>query len=112
MKKIEYIFRLTILMFFFHQLNGQTINTYAGTTQGFSGDGGSATSAQLNFPGSVAVDAFCNVYFSDPGIRRIRKINSAGVVSTIAGNGTPGYSGDGGPALAAQFSFPEHLTID
>lgn len=112
MNKSKLIFKLILLILFFHELDAQTINTYAGTSQGFSGDGGSATTAQLNFPGAIAVDAFCNVYFSDPGNRRIRKINSAGVISTIAGNGTAGYSGDGGPALAAQFTFPEHLTLD
>jgi hypothetical protein len=93
--------------------NAQTINTFAGVgTPGYSGDGGSATLAQLNRPASIAVDAYCNVYFTDGSNHVIRKINSAGVISTIAGNGTGGYSGDGGPATSAQLFYPQHLALD
>jgi len=64
------------------------ISTFAGNgTQGFSGDGGSATSAQLYQPGQVAVDASGNIYIADCGNERIRKVTTSGIISTIAGNG-------------------------
>src|SRR5437667_131599 len=79
------------------------INTIAGNDkQGFSGDGGPATSASLNAPRGIAVDPAGNVYIVDAGNLRIRKVNPAGVISTVAGGGTPGFSGDGGPASSAQ----------
>ena len=57
-------------------------------------------------------DKLGNIYISDRGNNRIRKINSAGVISTIAGIGTYGFSGDGGPALNAKFAYPEELSMD
>src|SRR5205809_493227 len=79
-----------------------TINTFAGNgTAGFSGDGGPATNAQLNLDlfelEGVAVDASGNVFIADEFNNRIRKVTPAGIISTIAGNGTQGFSGDGGP---------------
>ncbi len=71
-------------------------------TAGFSGDGAAATSAQLNKPQGVAVDGFGSVYITDSENSRIRKVTK-GVITTVAGNGTSGFSGDGGPATAAQF---------
>jgi sugar lactone lactonase YvrE len=89
------------------------ITTIAGNgTVGFSGDGGQATAAQLTNPTGVAVDSVGNVYIADAGTHRIRKVNAAGVISTVAGNGTPGYSGDGGPAIAAQLNFPLGVAVD
>jgi sugar lactone lactonase YvrE len=89
------------------------INTVAGNGSfGFSGDGGPATSAQLNFPASVAVDSVGNLYFSDSANNRIRKVTPAGTISTVAGNGTAGFSGDGGPATAAQLNSPFGVAID
>jgi sugar lactone lactonase YvrE len=83
------------------------ITTIAGTgTGGFSGDGGQATSAQLSFPDDVAVDAAGNVYIADAGNHRLRKVSPSGVITTIAGTGTPGFSGDGGQAASAQLAFP------
>src|SRR5438093_1444496 len=80
-----------------------TISTIAGNGKdGFNGDGGPATSASLNAPRGIAVDAAGNVYIVDAGNLRIRKVNPAGVISTVAGGGTPGFSGDGGPASSAQ----------
>ena len=67
---------------------------------GFSGDNGPATSAQLNSPDGVAVDSFGTLYIADTGNSRIRKASN-GVISTVAGNGTPGFSGDNGPATSA-----------
>jgi uncharacterized protein (TIGR03437 family) len=71
----------------------------------FSGDGGPATSAGLFSPGGVAVDTSGNLYIADIGNNRIRKVNTAGTISTVAGNGTKGYSGDGGAATSAELSM-------
>jgi DNA-binding beta-propeller fold protein YncE len=82
------------------------ISTVAGNgTQGFSGDNGPATSAQLNQPAGIAVDSAGNLYIADEGNNRIRKVTN-GVITTVAGNGTRGFSGDGGPATSAQLYFP------
>src|SRR5689334_20119924 len=82
------------------------ITTVAGDGQGaFGGDGGPATEASLNMPGSVAVDATGNVYIADWQNERIRKINPAGIISTVAGNGRRGFSGDGGPAVNASLDL-------
>ena len=93
--------------------NGQ-ISTVAGTgVQGFSGDDGPANAAQLNFPGDVAVDADGNLFIEDLGNYRIRKVLvGPGAISTIAGTGTFGFSGDGGPALAAQFGQLKGIALD
>ena len=89
------------------------ITTVAGTgVEGYFGDGLQATSAQLSFPRAVAVDAAGNLYIADTGNCRIRKVTPAGVISTIAGDGTANYSGDGGSASAAELSYPEALTLD
>jgi len=73
---------------------------------GFSGDGGPATSANLNYPQGVAVDAAGNFYIADTVNHRVRRVSAAtAIIETIAGNGTVGYSGDGGPAVAAELSF-------
>lgn len=91
----------------------QTINTIAGTgTSGFSGDGGAATLAMLSQAWGLEIDpATGDIYFSDFQNYRVRKINSSGVVTTIAGNGSSAYSGDGGPATAAGISGPTDLAI-
>ena len=83
------------------------ITTIAGTdTNGFSGDGGPATSAQLNTPRSVAVDADGNVYISDYINSRVRKVTPAGTIFTVAGNGQFSYTGDGGDAGKAALNLP------
>jgi hypothetical protein len=90
-----------------------TISTVAGNgTEGFSGDGGLATSAELNEPYAVGVDSSGNLYISDGFNHRIRKVNTSGYISTVAGNGTYGYSGDGGPATSAEISVPSGLAFD
>jgi uncharacterized repeat protein (TIGR01451 family) len=76
------------------------------------GDGCPATSASIAAATGVAVDAAGNVYFCDSGNFRIRKIGPSGVISTIAGNGTPGYSGDGGPATQAMLLPPTSIAVD
>jgi len=78
---------------------------------GFSGDGGPATSATLNAPSGVAADSVGNIYFTDRGNGRVRKINTSGVISTIAGTGTQGFSGDGGAATAAQLNYPDQIAV-
>lgn len=91
------------------------ISTIAGRPEqfGFSGDGGPATAALLDFPIGVAVDGVGNVYICDNGNSRIRKVTAAtGVISTIAGNGESGFSGDGGPATMARFSNPQNVAVD
>ena len=89
------------------------ITTVAGNgQQGFSGDGGPATSASLNAPYSVAIDSSGNLYISDSGNHRIRKVNLAGTITTVAGNGQPGSSGDGGPATAASLNVPLGIAVD
>jgi hypothetical protein len=94
------------------QLSG-TISTVAGDgTQGFSGDGGPATNASLYEPNGVAVDAAGNVYIADPGNSRVRKVSTSGTVTTVAGNGSPGFSGDGGPATNASLDGLRGVAVD
>lgn len=91
------------------------ISRIAGTagSAGFSGDGELATNARLNSPTGVAVDGSGNIYISDATNNRIRKITAAdGKISTIAGNGQAGSTGDGGPALSASMNFPYGLAVD
>jgi hypothetical protein len=86
------------------------ISTVAGTgTPGFSGDGGPATAAQLTNPNAVAVTADGGFLIADSGNRRIRRVSSSGIISTVAGTGVQGSSGDGGAATAAQLNAPEGL---
>jgi len=81
------------------------------STPGFSGDGGPATAAEVDFVYGITLDKTGNIYFVD-GETRIRKINVAGIISTIAGTGAAGYGGDGGPATAALLDANEGLAID
>ena len=92
------------------------ISTFAGsgttTVGGFSGDGGAATSARLDSPDAVAVDGSGNVYIADRINNRVRKVDSSGTISTIAGTGTRGFGGDGGAATSAQLNYPEGVAVD
>ncbi len=90
-----------------------TISTLAGTgTAGYSGDGGAATSAQIREPRSVEVDAAGNVYIADRDNHRIRKVDASGDISTVAGTGAAGFSGDGGAAISAQINEPRGVDVD
>jgi sugar lactone lactonase YvrE len=82
------------------------------TPGGFSGDGGPATGAQLSYPRAVAVDGAGNLFIADSGNNRIRKISPDGIITTIAGNGAVGYSGDGGLATRASFSGVGAVAVD
>ncbi len=89
------------------------ISTCAGSGNGgFSGDGGPATAANLESPDGVCADAAGNLYVADRYNYRIRKIDASGIISTYAGSGSPGYSGDGGPAIAASFAEPSNVCMD
>jgi sugar lactone lactonase YvrE len=83
------------------------LSVIAGTGRcGFSGDGGPAAAAQLDNPSGLAFDSAGNLYVADSNNQRIRRIDRNGTISTVAGTGTPGVSGDGGPGIKAQVNDP------
>jgi sugar lactone lactonase YvrE len=89
------------------------ITTVAGNgTAGSSVDGGPATAAQLSNPRSVAVDTAGNLFIVDTDNHRVRKVDPKGIITTVAGNGSGGSSGDGGPAVSAQLTFPQDAMVD
>jgi len=81
-------------------------------TSGYSGDGGQATNARLNGPYKLAIDISGNLYIADELNNRIRKINTSGIISTVAGNGTGGYSSDGIAATASELFHPTGVAVD
>jgi subtilisin family serine protease/sugar lactone lactonase YvrE len=90
-----------------------TIRTIAGNgSAGFSGDGGPAVAAALNFPTGVAIDGHGRIFVADTRNNRVRMIAPDGAISTIAGGGTAAFSGDGGPAVDALLQSPEGLAVD
>jgi RHS repeat-associated protein len=90
-----------------------TVTIVAGNgMQGYSGDGGPATSAELSFPVDLAVDDQGNLFIDDRDNNRIRKVSPDGIITTVAGNGVAGFSGDGGPAAAAEINDPEGIALD
>ena len=87
------------------------ISSVSGTgTCTYSGDTGPATSASVSGPFGVAVDATGNLFFGDAGNNRIRKITPNGIITTVAGNGQIGFSGDGGPATSASLAEPRSIS--
>jgi uncharacterized protein (TIGR03437 family) len=92
--------------------NGVITSLAGNYSSGFTGDNGPAIKALLNDPVGLVRDAAGNIYFTDTFNNRIRRISPDGIITTIAGNGRPGYSGDGGPATSAQLYFPKYLAID
>lgn len=102
---------------YYHQIFKVTadgiIAAYAGSGRpGFGGDGGPATAAQLSNPNGIAVDAAGNLYIADGGNARVRRVSPSGTISTVAGNGQGGVSGDGGPATSAAVSNPSAVAVD
>jgi len=94
-------------------ISGGTITTVAGTgAAGYSGDDGPATSAQLYNPTGVAVDTAGNLYIADSNNYRVRMVSVLGTITTVAGTGTAGYSGDDGPATSAQINYPVGVAVD
>src|ERR1700733_1849037 len=90
-----------------------TISTVAGTgVAGFSGDGGPAIDAEINTPTGIRGDNSGNLYIADVGNQRIRKVDSSGIITTLAGNGNKGYGGDGGLAINASFYNAVRVAID
>ncbi|MGA2434777.1 MAG: BACON domain-containing carbohydrate-binding protein, partial [Bryobacteraceae bacterium] len=96
------------------EVTSGNISTFAGDgTAGYAGDGAAATAAELNLPRGVAVDSSGNVYIADTGNNVVRGITvSNGNITTIAGDGTPGYSGDGAAATSAELSQPYGVAVD
>jgi RHS repeat-associated protein len=93
--------------------SGWIIDTVAGTGEsGYSGDGGPATEAKINSPRGVAVDAAGNFYIADTAGSRVRKVNTNGIITTVAGTGASGHSGDGGPAIDAELDYPHGVAVD
>ncbi len=88
------------------------VTLVAGGNHGFGGDGGAATAARLNQPGQIITDKVGNLYILDAGNRRVRKVDTNGVINTIAGTGTAGFFGDGGPATNALINPSGGLAID
>ncbi len=92
-----------------------TISTVAGigsATGGYTGDGGPATNARFHIPGGIAIDRSNNIYIADERNRVIRKVDGSGTITTVAGTGTMGYTGDGGPATSAQLTVPVDIAFD
>ncbi|MGH2768211.1 MAG: hypothetical protein ACRDIF_04545, partial [Actinomycetota bacterium] len=89
------------------------ISTVAGTgSSGYSGDGGPAASARMKGPRTLAVDSEGNIFIADTMNHRIRKVDSSGIITTVAGTGSAGYSGDGGPATKARLYWPHDVAVD
>lgn len=106
--------RIRRVDFFDAEFSNGSVITIAGTGQaGFSGDGGQAPAAQINFPGDIEFGPDGNLYFVDTNNNRVRMIDlTTGIISTVAGNGRKGYGGDGGPAEEALLNRPFGITFD
>jgi len=91
---------------------GRLVNVVGTGFSGFSGDGGPATKAAMNIPAGLAFDKQGNLYIADRANHRVRKVDTKGIITTIAGNGTEGFSGDGGPATQASLDLPSGLAVD
>lgn len=89
------------------------ITTVAGNgIHSYSGDSGAATLAALDTPTKVTIDTSGNLFIADSANERIRKVDTSGVITTVAGNGTSGFAGDGGSATSASFNAPEEAAVD
>jgi sugar lactone lactonase YvrE len=88
------------------------VNVVGTGFSGYSGDGGPATNAAMNIPAGLAFDKQGNLYIADRANHRVRKVDTKGIITTVAGNGTEGFSGDGGPATQASLDLPSGLAVD
>lgn len=120
-KKTEYRFKLTADLYItdygnrrIRKIDGDgIISTVAGNgSSSATGDGGPATSASIGCPIGLEISSSNEILFTDDCNQVVRKISSAGIITTIAGTGVLGYSGDGGPAIAAQLKYPEDVAVD
>ena len=91
---------------------GLLVNVVGTGASGYSGDGGPATQAQLKVPAGLTFDSKGNLYIADRENHRVRMVNKKGIITTVAGNGTAGFSGDGGPATQASLNLPSGLAVD
>ncbi len=114
LRNYNFVLLLLITVFSSFSVNAQYISTFAGNGAGagYSGDGGQAKDAQLNSCTGVVIDGAGNMYIADKGNNVVRRVNTAGVISTFAGTNVPGYSGDGGNANMATLNMPEFLATD
>lgn len=106
-----------LLFFFlcgiFTETSAQTISTYAGTgARSTSGDGGPATAATIYFPSGVCLNSSNQLFITDGYSGQIRRVDAFGMITTIAGNGSVGFTGDGGPATAAEIGSPTNIVSD
>jgi RHS repeat-associated protein len=93
--------------------NAVIVKTVAGNgNAGYGGDGGLAVETSIDSPSSVALDSIGNFYIASSSTNRILKVDTEGIITTVAGNGTQGYSGDGGPAIEASLYYPSGVAID
>ncbi len=114
-KYFKFTFTLLFFLAWSNCVTCQTIHLFAGTpegTMGYSGDGGPAISAAIGYPGGTVSDKQGNLFIADGGNHVVRKVSPSGVISTVAGVGTSGYSGDGGPAISAQLWLPTSVAMD
>ncbi len=112
-KSLTYSTFFIALAFISHDATSQIIITFAGVGHGgYTGDGGPASAAALNGPSYLTTDTAGNIYFSDFNSNVVRRVNTSGTITTIAGTGTSGYTGDGGPATAATFNFVRGIALD
>lgn len=92
--------------------SGEILTIAGDGTPAYSGDGGKATKAELHSPSGVAIGPNGNLYIADAGNNVVRMVNTVGTITTVAGNGTAGYSGDGGEATEAELNNPCGVRTD
>jgi hypothetical protein len=112
MKTVKLIILFAMCIVAAGSAKAQIITTFAGTTGGYSGDGGPATMAQIRIVRGIIKDTAGSFFLSDGNSHVVRKVNKLGLISTIAGTGVAGNSGDGGPATLAQLTSPGGITVD
>ncbi len=91
---------------------GMLVNVVGTGASGYSGDGGPATKATMNIPAGLTFDRHGNLYIADRANHRVRKVDTKGIITTVAGNGTAGFSGDRGPATQASLNLPSGVAVD